>query len=1357
MNRGSPKAAKRPALKTRAASAASAKLDAHTGGGTFPIVGVGASAGGLEAFTELLTALPLNTGMAFVLIQHLEAEHESMLTELLSKVTQMPVAEVRKTTRVEPNHIYVIPANADLDLVGGVLRVSIRKAGPGRHLPIDHFFATLAQVHGHLAIGVILSGTASDGTLGLKAIKAAGGITFAQEPKSAKFDGMPRSALMAGCVDFVLSPVRIANELSQITFHAREGLSNSLNNHNDASLVPAWDEDWMRIFKLLRDSSGVDFTFYKKPTISRRIARRMALKHIERVSGYLKELLTDPEEVDSLYRDLLIQVTSFFRDPDAFRVLRNKIFPQILARKPAGQTIRIWVPGCSSGEEAYSIAICLLENLGDRAASNPIQIFASDISEQAIEIARAGLYPADALHKLSKNRIRRFFDRVNGSFQIKSGVRDLCIFARHDLIRDPPFSRIDLISCRNVLIYLEPVLQRRILATFRYALQAGGFLLLGKSESLSGFPDLKIADRKNKFFAKVSAAAAQAPIPVPLEKPARQGKNYVADAPAFDLEKEADRVVWESSRYAGLVVNNDLEILHFRGDVSPWLRPVPGKATFQLLKMLREELVLELRGAIDKVRRTGSSVRKEAVRVRQNGDFRLVNIEVRPMPSRRGDDRYFLILFDDVVSSASPAAGDSAGSPVKAKASGRQLQEDSDRELAYVKNDLTRTRDYLQAIIQEHETTNEELKSANEEAQSSMEELHSTNEELETAKEELQSTNEELVTLSEQLQKRNTELARISDELTNVLTGVDIPILMLGGDLRIRRFTPSAEKLLRLLPGDIGRPIGHIRIGIELPDFDESIAQVNKGVRDVWREVRAEDGRWYSVRILPFLTAERKIDGALIVFVDVNDMKRSTEKDQREQKLITAILNTASTLLVLILDGEGRVLQINSATQNLTGYSLEEVKGRAFWEFLPIPEERVRVESDFGELIRGGQARGEAHWLTKRGQRRLIAWSNTVAVRDGGTVEYVIWTGTDVTEREEAQKQVLDSDAAVRTLLETAPDAVLAHDAEGRIRFVNAAAEAVFGYQRKELIGNSVAMLIPERFRKHHAGHVADFFRKPAMRPMGAGLELFGLRKDGSEFPADIGLSYFKTKGGMLGVSFIADISERKNGEAIMLQTQKELQALTARLLALQEAGNKDLARELHDDLSQKLAALGMEVSTLPGTSSSQPDALPERVRAVSTRINRLAEDVHAMSRRLHPAVLDELGLEAALKEECAAFSTQLNIQCKVESRNVPASLPEDVSLCLYRVAQESLRNIAKHSRASRVRVALAGKKDGIALRIEDAGDGFDLKQVKGKGGLGLISMEERVRLLNGQFAIHSQPGKGTTVDIFVPLKGKPR
>jgi two-component system, chemotaxis family, CheB/CheR fusion protein len=1143
----------------------------------------------------------------------------------------MPVTEIRQGTPVEPNHVYVIPANADLSIANGVLRILSRKTSPGRHLPIDHFFRTLAVSEGRRAIGVVLSGTASDGTLGLKAIKSAGGITFAQEPHSAQFDGMPKSAILAGCVDFVLPPERMAKELSQIALHPYVGLTNL---EHVKPIPPEWDEAWMRILTLLRDASGVDFTFYKKSTISRRVARRMSLKKIERLTEYWKYLKGNRKELDALYQDLLIHVTSFFREPDVFRALRNKILPQILAQKPSADPIRVWVPGCSTGEEVYSIAICLLESLGDRAASTPIQIFASDISEQAVDRARAGLYPAAALKKVAKDRVRQFFNRLNGNYQIKSGVRDLCIFARHDLAKDPPFSRMDLISCRNVLIYLEPVLQRRILGSFRYALRDGGYLLLGKSETLGGFPDFKIVDRKNQFFAKAMSTGAFEARPAAFEKLPRLERRPVEEAPGFNLEKEADRLIWERSRHAGLVVNGDLQILHFRGDTSPYLRPVPGKATFQLLRMLREELVIELRAAINKARKTRASVRREAVRVKRNGDFHLVNIEVQPLPARRASEGYFLILFEEAVPPAERQAKPAVG---------RQRKEGRDPELIEVRNDLARTRDYLQAIIQEQETSNEELRAANEEAQSSMEELHSTNEELETAKEELQSGNEELVTLNEQLHRRNMELAHLSDELSNVLTGVDMPIVILGGGRRIRRFTPQAEKLLHLLPGDIGRPIGHIRIGVNLPQLDESISQVLKGLRDVWREIQADDGRWYSVRILPFLTAEHKTDGVLMVFVDVDELKRSHERSQREQKLIAAILNAAKDLLVIVLDRDGCVLQINRAAQELTGFSLDDLKGRQFWDLLPIPEEKAQVKSGFQEVLRGGTAHGETHWLTKRGRPRLIAWTNTVATSDEGTVDYVIRTGVDVTEREEAQAQARDSSAAVHTV--------------------------------------------------------------------------------------------------------------RQKSEVRLLQDQRELQALTARLLDLQEAGNKDLARELHDDLSQRLAALGMDVSTLLQPSSGSPDKLPERVRALSARINGLAEDVHAMSRRLHPAILDELGLDAALKEECVSFSAQVGVPAEYKSEGAPTLLPEDVSLCLYRVAQESLRNIAKHAQATNVRVVLSGRKDGITLRVVDTGDGFDLNEIKGKRGLGLISMEERVRLVNGKFGIQSQPGKGTMVEVFVPLK----
>ncbi len=540
-----------------------------------PIAGIGASAGGLEAFTQLLRALPADTGMAFVLVQHLEPKHESMLTKLLARATRMPVHEVREGMRAEPNHVYVIPANADLSLMDGLLHIVGRRAPAGRHLPIDYFLRSLAEFLGPRAIGVILSGTASDGTEGLKAIKVAGGITFAQSPESARFDGMPRSAIGAGCVDVVLPPEGIALELARIARH----LLVALMPPEAVPALAADEEDWTRLLRLLRSAAGVDFTFYKKSTIKRRLARRMALHKIERMAAYLRFMEGNRAEIDALFREILIHVTSFFREPGAFVALQEKILPQLVASKHAREPIRVWVPGCSTGEEAYSIAICLLECLGDQAADKRIQIFGTDISDSAIDKARAGVYPKDALHGVLPQRVRSFFTRVNGNYEVNQAVRELCVFARHDVSKDPPFSKLDLISCRNVLIYFEPTLQKKVLASFHYALKSHGVLLLGKSESLGSFTDLfTVTDRTNKFFRKNTAA--RVPFEVfrgAYDTIAQRGKPTREAPPSLDLEKEADRIVWERYAHAGLVVNDSLEILHFPRRYQPLLKAVSGQ------------------------------------------------------------------------------------------------------------------------------------------------------------------------------------------------------------------------------------------------------------------------------------------------------------------------------------------------------------------------------------------------------------------------------------------------------------------------------------------------------------------------------------------------------------------------------------------------------------------------------------------------------------------------------------------------------------------------------------------------------------------------------------------------------------
>lgn len=1185
-----------------------------------PIVGIGASAGGLEAFSQLLHALPTNTGMAFVVVQHLEPKRRSILADLLAKATEMPVREVREGMRAEPNHVYVIPANADLSLMDGLLHIVGRQAPRGHHLPIDYFFHSLAEARKSRAIGVILSGTASDGTAGLKAIKVAGGITFAQQPETARFDGMPRSAITAGYVDLVLPPEQIATELARIGRHPFLPFTGAVELE-EVPALPAKEEDWARLFKLLHGACGLDFTFYKKSTIKRRVVRRMALRKLESMRDYLKFVERNREELDALYEEILIHVTGFFREREVFLALRGQVFPELLAAKPAGEPVRIWVAGCSTGEEAYSIAICLLESLGKRAAGTPIQIFATDVSDAAIEKARAGVYPEDELRDVAPERLRRFFTRVNGHYEVNPTVREICIFARHDVTKDPPFSRLDLVSCRNVLIYFEPVLQKKVLASFHYALKSTGVLLLGKSESLA-FSDLfTLTDRKNKFFTKNTAATVSfEALHSTLETPAPRATGQNREVPpCLDLEKEADRIVWDRYTHAGLVVNNELQILHYRGDTSPYLQPTPGKATLSLLRMLREELQLEVRAAIQKTRESSSSVRREGIRFQHDQQMREVNIEVRPLTASGGPDRCFLILFEDASVHGRPPASKPAATRGKRYTT-------RDQEIRRLQNELARTREHLQAVMRDQESINEQFKTANDEALSSMEELQCTNEELETAKEELQSSNEELVTLNEQLQNRNAELGYLSDDLTNVLSGVDIPVLILDGARRIRRFTQPAQRLLGLLPVDIGRPLGDLRIGISIRDVNELISVVTAKASEVQREIQSEDGHWYSLRVHPFRTGEQKIEGVLMSFLDIHALKQHQVALQKDRNFISSILEVAMDLLVMILDPDGRIVQFNRACQQLTGYSLEEVQGRHVWDFLLAPQDAAAMRATFKDLVGGITQHRENYWITKSGARRLIDFFNNSIVGEQGKAESVIFTGIDQTERAEAQQRAQEGEATVRRLL--------------------------------------------------------------------------------------------------------------------------------ASLISAQETERRELAREMHDTFSQELAAMAMEISTLlKSTEIAGP--LTGRLAELGKKLSRLADDMHSTSHQLHPAILDELGLAAALRQECETFEHQSGIPVGFVSNDLPASFPQDVSLCLYRVTQESLRNILKHTGATMVRVLLTGGDDSVNLRVEDTGDGFDVSEARKGGGLGLISMEERVRLVNGKFAIESKPGTGTKVEVSVPLNRK--
>ena len=836
----------------------------------FPVVGIGASAGGLEAATLFFKEIATDLGIAFVLVLHLDPARESAVAEILARVTHMPVFQVTEGMLVARDRVFIIPPNSELTIEQGAFYLHPRDQGRRANTTIDSFFKSLAAARTSDAIGVVLSGTASDGTLGLAAIKGADGITFAQDPVSAKYDGMPASAIAAGCVDFILPPAAIAREIARIRLHPY------ITDHDKHEQPAGGVGDMEQIFRLLRQVMNVDFSGYKSPTIGRRIQRRMALRKMEKLEDYRNLLDSDHNEVEALYQDLLINVTSFFRNPDAFAALRSVVYPAILgARTEHSGPLRIWVAGCSTGEEAYSHAISLVEYLAEHHIDLPIQVFGTDLSAPAIQCARAGVYKDTIEADVTKTRLARFFYRVEGGYQIKKAIRDVCIFSTQNVFSDSPFSRMDIVSCRNVMIYLGQSVQKRVVPIFHYASKPTGFLMLGATEGLLGAGSelFEVSDKKHKIFRKrlvPSPASFGFSVVRPEHKPiGAQAVPAKMTEPAkipMELQREADRLLL--TRYAppAVLINEQLEILQTRGHTGSLLELPSGKASLNLLKMARPTLLFELQGAIEEARKQGFEAVRQNVRT-EDGDGKTVTIRVVPFRVPSQEKHSFLIIFEndlaeenaspnaDIVQAAAPPAPD-AGELAAQSSAGKQIVQ--------LRLELAATREYLQSIIESQEGTNEELQSANEEIQSGNEELQSTNEELQTSKEELESANEELHTVNEEMQHRNELLTQLNNDLTNLLYSVSMPIVMVGGDLSVRRFTPQAATALGLTANDIGRPMPRLRLKLDIAKLEQNMLDVIQQVQSQELQVEDNDGRICSLRIVPYRTMDNRIDGVVL-------------------------------------------------------------------------------------------------------------------------------------------------------------------------------------------------------------------------------------------------------------------------------------------------------------------------------------------------------------------------------------------------------------------------------------------------------------------------------------------------------------
>lgn len=911
---------------------------------TFSIVGIGASAGGLAAFEAFFSAMPadVDPGMAFVLVQHLAPDHKSILSDLIKRYTRMQVFEVEDGMEVRPNCAYIIPPNRDMAFLHGRLYLSEPLASRGLRLPIDFFFRSLAQDQRERAICIVLSGTGSDGTLGVRAVKGEGGLVMAQNLESTPYDGMPRSAIATGLVDFILPPAEMPAQLMAFVSRAF-----GKTPRPAAAPEPKAESALRKIFILLRAQTGHDFSQYKPSTINRRIERRMAVHQIERLDGYLRFLQQTPAEVEALFRDLLIGVTNFFRDPEAFSALEKQVIPRIFTGKTPRAVIRIWVPGCSTGEEAYSLGILFQEQMETLKQRFKVQVFATDIDSLAIATARAGLYPASIAADVTPERLSRFFvqEPDGGAYRVQKVIRDLLVFSEQDVIKDPPFSKLDLISCRNLLIYMSGELQQKIIPLFHYALNPGGFLFLGTSETVGEFSDLFSAlDRKMKLYQRkeelpgVHRLVMSRFLPLQAEEgpfpPAAGKKPGESKLPLRELTEHA---LLQQYAPVGALVNERGDILYLHGRTGLYLEPTPGEAGINnILKMAREGLRRELTTALHRAVVGKEIVRCPDLRVKTNGDYITVQVTVRPLPAGPGTVRsavtkqdgsapnLFLIVFEEPP--AAVLEGPEKSGVVEAGPAVPESAMDGDERIAALRQELRAKEEYLQTTNEELETSNEELKSSNEEMQSVNEELQSTNEELETSKEELQSVNEELATVNAELQTKVVDLSRANNDMNNLLAGTGIGTIFVDHQLHVLRFTPAATQVINLILTDVGRPVGHIVSN--LVGYDRLVPDV-QAVLDTLVpkevEVQTRAGDWFQLHIRPYRTLENVIEGAVITFTEINLLKKA-EAALRDSEALRrlAVVVRDSRDAITMQDFHGRILAWNPAAERLYGWTEAE-------------------------------------------------------------------------------------------------------------------------------------------------------------------------------------------------------------------------------------------------------------------------------------------------------------------------------------------------------------------------------------------------------------------------------------------------
>lgn len=1383
-----------------------------------PVVGLGGSAGSIKALQTFFDGLPAQSGLAYVVVVHLSPQHESRLAQVLQNHTAMPVVQVTGRTLVEADHVYIIPPRKHLEMLDGHLKLSEPEHPRGRRVAVDLFFRTLAETHGHHAVGVVLSGADGDGAIGVKRIKEYGGVAIAQDPDDAEHDSMPRTAIATGMVDWILPVEQIPAKLLEFRLNEDRMVLPSTKApppENDEEAV-AHEASLREVLSFLEARTGHNFSYYKRATVLRRIARRLQVNSLQSIPDYVAFLRTHPGEAGALLQDLLISVTNFFRDSDAFRALED-VVPQLFRGKKSGDCVRVWVAGCASGEEAYSLAMLLIEHADSLAAPPEIQIFATDIDEEALQTARDGLYPGIIAADVSVKRLRRFFTQDHSYYRIKKEVREKILFASHNLLSDSPFSRLDLISCRNLLIYFNRDAQEKAFGIFHFALRPEGVLFLGASEAGEEANTLfSPLDKKHRIYVRRTVSRRPLPLPTAVSTPPRRMAISALVLPLPEMPELPEVPELPNSRPVrplsealpmsygelhfqllermappSLLVNENYDIVHLSPSAGRFVQFVGGEVSINLLKVVHPDLRLELRTALFRAVQTGENVDTERVSLEIEGELLLLTLRVQPLQDAGSRQSFMLVVFEPAQSTL--------GAPERPAAD--PVAHRLDAEIQHLKT-------HLGSTIEQYDAATEELKASNEELQAINEELHSTTEELETSGEELQSVNEELTTVNHELKNNIDELSRANSDLQNLMAATDIATIFLDRDLCIDRYTPRAQDLFQLIDTDLGRPLSDLRHELDYPQLASDVELVLQNLAKIETEVAIHDGRWFLMHISPYRTTGDYIDGVVLTFVDITQRRMAEEELRQSQERFRLLVEGVDDYAIFLLDEDRRIASWNSGVQRLLGYSEKEWIGQS-GDIIFTPEDRAAHKPEKEAETAKAQYRAlDERWHVRQDGTRFFASGVMTALYDSNCKRIgLAKILRDITERREAEEQLqfahddLERRVEERTLelvetnrtlqteiverrqseaarerlvreldterrrleevLERIPAGVMIAQApDGRIIFVNERA-------RELLQGASSEYGSVSEYSQWHAMKTTGESYAPEEIPLARALlqgETVGGEEmqvplpDGTILHITANAAPLRSTSGNIVASIAAfqDITERKQAEQIRQQ-------LLQRLVTAQEEERRRISRELHDQMGQQLTALLMGLTAFPEVARlSTSEAATIQLQHLRDLTNQLMSQVHRLAWELRPATLDNLGLEAALQQYIEEWSQKWSVPCDFVSRSLSSSqrLPAHIETALYRVVQETLSNVQRHAQATRASVLIERIDDNIVAIIEDNGRGFDQQARKTinvrnpkASRLGLVGMQERIDLVGGTLTVESTPDDGTTIYARVPLE----